>query len=124
MALIIADIVVGSLGFLLAYLLSRPPELRPLRLSQLILVPAGTILGFNLLAHARGLVGVANFENGTMYVAVTGFMGVLLAPNIAFHLGQRFCNFLDPQDWTPLVQEIKLRPIQRMIERDQYHEAL
>ncbi|MDB6067151.1 MAG: hypothetical protein JWR26_3359 [Pedosphaera sp.] len=124
MVLIIADIIVGLLGLLLAHYLSRPPELRTLRLSQLILVPAGTVIGFNLLVHARDGGGLGTSINTTAYVGVAGFMAVLLAPNIAFLCGQRFCDFLDPMDWTPLLQEIELRPIQRMIDRDQFHDAL
>jgi tetratricopeptide (TPR) repeat protein len=57
-------------------------------------------------------------------VGVLGFLVLLLAPNIAHLCGAGLSNLLDPQDWTPAEEEIALRPIQRLIDKDQFHPAL
>jgi len=121
---IISYIIVGSFGLLTAYLLSRPPELRPLRLSQLILVPTAMVGAFCLLPRHAGRADLGDLQNFVQYLAIAGVIALLLAPNIAFHLGIGLSNFLDPQDWTPIEEEIALRPIQKMIDRNQYQEAL
>lgn len=112
MGLILAYIVVGGIGLGIAHFFSRAPELRPMRLSQLILVPATMIFAFCLST------------NFITFIAAFGFLGLLLAPNIGFYCGQSLWDFLDPKDWVPLEAEIELGPILRMIEKDRYQEAL
>ncbi len=124
MAVLLAYGFVAAIGLLIAYVLSRAPELRPLRLSQLILVPAAMVCAVYLLPKRGGMSGLADVGNLLQYLAVAGFLALLLAPNLAHYCGVVFCNFLDPMDWTPLDEAIALRPIQKLIDRDQYHEAL
>ncbi len=121
---IVSYIVIAGIGLLIAYYLSRPPELQPLRLSQLILVPSSMVAAFHFLPHGSGRPDLGDLQNFIQYLAIAGFAAVLLAPNIAFHMGMGFSNFIDPQDWTPFEEEIALRPIQKMIDRNQYQEAL
>ena len=52
------------------------------------------------------------------------FLVLLLAPNIAYLCGVGLSNFLDPQDWTSAEEEIALRPIRRLIDKDNYRQAL
>jgi tetratricopeptide (TPR) repeat protein len=63
-------------------------------------------------------------EGFVYFLAVLIFLVLLLAPNIAYHCGAVVSNFLDPSDWTPTEEELALRPIRRLIEKDQYYEAL
>jgi tetratricopeptide (TPR) repeat protein len=58
------------------------------------------------------------------FLVVLIFLVLLLAPNIAHHCGAALSNFLDPQDWTPAEEEIALRPIRRLIDKDNYRQAL
>lgn len=124
MLLILTYIVIAGLGLLVAHLLSRAPELQPLRLSQLILVPTAMVGAFYLLPRHAGRYNLGDLQNFIQYLAIAGFIAMLLAPNIAFHFGAAVSNFLDPHDWTPWEEEIALRPIQKMIDRDQFQEAL
>ena len=124
MLLILTYITIAGLGLLVAHLLSRAPELQPLRLSQLILVPAAMMAGFYLLPRHAGRYNLGDLQNFIEYLAIAGFIAMLLAPNIAFHFGAAVSNFIDPHDWTPSEEEIALRPIQKMIDRDQFQEAL
>jgi len=121
---IFSYIVVAGIGLLIAHLLSRPPELHALRLSQLILVPAATVVGFYFLPVSGGRATLGDLGSFISYVGIMGFLALLLAPNIGYHFGMALSNFIDPLDWTPLEEEIALRPIQRMIDRSQYQEAL
>ena len=104
-------------GVLIAHFSSRAPELRSMRLSQLILVPCGFVLG----AFFSSIGGLPGF---VCFLAILLFLIILLAPNIAYHLGAGFSNFLDPHDWTPAEEELALRPIRRLIDKDQYNHAL
>jgi thioredoxin-like negative regulator of GroEL len=114
----------AGVGFALAYLLSRPEELRPLRLSQMVLVPTAFVMALALLPRHAGRPTLGDLQNFVQYLAVAGFTALLLAPNIAHYVGIGFSNFVDPQDWTPWEEEIALRPIQRLIDRDRFQEAL
>jgi len=112
---IFSYLLAAGVGLLIAHLLSRAPELRPMRLSQLILVPAGLAV---CVSFRGDMVGFVSF------LVVLGFLLVLLAPNISYYLGAGVTNFLDPQDWNATEEEIALRPIRRLIDKDQYHQAL
>jgi thioredoxin-like negative regulator of GroEL len=120
----ILSILAGGVGLLLAHLLSRPVELRRLRLSQLILVPVAMAGAVWFLPMHPGKFNLGDLQNFIQYLFIAAFVAVLLAPNIAYHVGIGFTNLIDPHDWTPLKEEIALRPIQRMIDREQYQEAL
>jgi len=89
--------------------------LRPLRLSQLIFVPASLVFCVSLQGDLPGFV---------CFLAVLGFLVVLLAPNLAYYGGVGLTSFLDPQDWTSAEAEIALAPIQRLIDKDHCHQAL
>jgi tetratricopeptide (TPR) repeat protein len=104
-------------GVLIAHFISRAPELRSMRLSQLIFVPCAMVLG----AFVSSIGGLAGF---VCFLAVLLFLIILLAPNIAYHFGAALSNFLDPHDWTPAEEEIALRPIRRLIDKDQNNQAL
>lgn len=121
---ILSYIIIGGVGLLIAHFLSRAPELRLMRLSQLILVPAILMFAFYLLPSSHGHPVISDIGGLMVFMATAGFLALLLGPNIAFHCGSALCGFLDPHDWTPLEEEIALRPIQRLIDRDQTQQAL
>jgi len=107
-------------GALLAWLLTRAPELRGWRLSQLLLVPGAFVLACWVLRQTGGR---PDMGAGIILIVIIVLTAFLLAPNIAFYCGAGLSNFLDPMDWTP-AEEIALRPIRRLIDRDQYYQAL
>jgi tetratricopeptide (TPR) repeat protein len=117
MSLILAYVLAAGAGVLIAHFISRASELRFMRLSQFILVPGALVL----CVYFSDIGGMMGF---TCFLAVLGFLAILLGPNIAYHCGAALSNFLDPHDWTPAEEEIALRPIQRLIDKDQYSEAL
>jgi len=121
---ILSYIIVGGIGLLIAHFLSRAPELRLMRLSQLILVPAILMFAFYLLPSSHGRPEITDIGGLMVFSAAAVLLGIVLGPNIAFHCGSALCGFLDPHDWTPLEEEIALRPIQRLIDRDQTQQAL
>jgi tetratricopeptide (TPR) repeat protein len=115
---ILAYVLAAVAGVVIAHFISRAPELRFMRLSQLILVPACFVAGVYCSSEVGGLMGFVFF------IAVLGVLVLLLAPNLAHLFGSGLSNLLDPQDWTPTEEEIALRPIQRLIDKDQFHPAL
>ncbi len=117
MSLTLSCVLAAGAGLLIAHFISRTTELRAMRLAQLVLVPGAFVLCV-LFSSAGGMEGFICF------LAVLGFLAILLAPNIAHFFGTTLSNFLDPHDWTPAEEEIALRPIRRLIDKDQYHEAL
>jgi tetratricopeptide (TPR) repeat protein len=119
----LAYIIAAGTGLLIAHWISRAPELRTMRLSQLIFVPVGMALCVYFLPEQGGSVAgdIGQFMG---FIAVLGFLIVLLIPNIAYIFGASLSNFLDPQDWTSLEEEIALRPIRRLIDKDQFNQAL
>jgi thioredoxin-like negative regulator of GroEL len=121
---ILMSILAAALGFTIAYFLSRAPELRPFRLSQLIFVPLAMVTALNLLPSAHGRYVAGDLQNFIYYVGVAGFVAVLMGPNIAHYCGLALSNFIDPHDWKPSEEEIDLRPVQRLIDREQHGEAL
>jgi tetratricopeptide (TPR) repeat protein len=120
---ILSYLAIAGLGLLLAWFLSRPPELHALRLSQFIFVPAG-IAGASYFLPKMGGAALGGLQNFIDYLALIAFLGLLLAPNIAYHCGVALVNLLDPYGWTPLEEELALRPIRRLIECDRNAEAL
>lgn len=113
------------LGIVLAYFASRAPELRPMRIAQFIFVP----IGFVICEHGIQLVKVAGDEIaavGALVVFLVGliFVIALLAPNIGYYIGAGFTNLIDPQDWTPEEEDIALRPIRQLIDRNNFRQAL
>jgi hypothetical protein len=118
----ISYIVAAGVGFLVAYFLTRAPELRRLRLVKLVLLPLAFAAAVSTLPDpANGYSSVGSLMG---FFVVLGFIGILLAPNIAFVFGAALSNLIDPQDWTPAEQEIALRPIIQLIDRDRYEDAL
>jgi tetratricopeptide (TPR) repeat protein len=93
-------------------------------LSQLILVPIAAVGAFYLLPRHTGRPTLGDLQNFVQYLAIAGFVALLLAPNIAYYFGMGISNLLDPHDWTPFEEEIALRPIQKLIDKDNYHDAL
>jgi tetratricopeptide (TPR) repeat protein len=116
-------ILAAGAGLLIAHFISNPPELRSMRLSQLIFVPVAMLLFVYFLPDESGS-STPSVGEFMCFLGVLGFLIVLLAPNIAYLCGATVSNFLDPQDWTSIDEEIALRPIRRLIEQDQYNQAL
>jgi thioredoxin-like negative regulator of GroEL len=121
---ILTYISAAGAGVLIAYFISRAPELRTMRLSQLIFVPAAMVLGVYFLPDASRPPGPGDIGNFMCFLGVLLLLILLLVPNIAFYLGVGLSNFLDNGDWTPTEEEIALRPIRHLIDKDRYHEAL
>lgn len=101
--------IVAGVGMVIAYLITRPEELRSLRLFQMLILPIAMLMC--VAGSMASILGVA-------------MLAVVVAPNIAFYFGVGLSNFLDPMDWTPLEEEIALRPIRLLIDRDNYRQAL
>jgi len=114
------DIVAAGAGALLAWLLTRAPELRGWRLSQMILVAGGFAAVSWLLRQTHGKPDMSADVAIILIIVLTAF---LLAPNIAFYCGVGLSNFLDPLDWTPAEEELALRPIRRLIDNDRFYQA-
>jgi tetratricopeptide (TPR) repeat protein len=102
-------LLAAGAGVLIAHFISRAPELRCMRLSQLVLVP---------------IVMVLCVAGGVLTVLGVVFLAFLVAPNIACYFGAGLSNFLDSYDWTPTEEEMALRPIRLLIDRDNYRQAL
>jgi tetratricopeptide (TPR) repeat protein len=111
-------------GVLIAHFVSRAPELRTMRLSQLIFVPAGMVVAVYFLQSGNGSSSVGGVAEFMCFLGVLGFLILLLAPNIAYLCGASLSNFLDPHDWPSGEEEIALRPIRLLIDKDQYSQAL
>ena len=47
-----------------------------------------------------------------------------MAPNLAYLFGAGVSNLVDPQNWTSDEEELALRPIHRLIDKDQFSQAL
>jgi tetratricopeptide (TPR) repeat protein len=118
---ILAYLIVAGAGMFIAWLLNRASELRNGRLSQIILVPGGLVL---ILWIVKQTGGRPDYIGGVAVVVIIVLLAFLLAPSIAYNLGIGLSNFLDPHDWTPAEEEIALRPIRRLIDSDQYDQAL
>jgi thioredoxin-like negative regulator of GroEL len=121
---ILVYLLAAGAGVLIAHFISRAPELRFMRLSQLIFVPAAMVLCVYFLPDGSGSSAAGDLGGLVCFVAVLGFLVLLLAPNMAHLCGAGLSNFLDPQDWTSADEEIALRPIRRLIDKDQFHPAL
>ncbi len=121
---ILMYVLAAGLGLLIAGLLSRAPELQPLRLSQLILVPLAMVAAIHFLPAPGGRYTMGDLGNFINYLGVAGFLALLLAPNIAHYCGVALTGFVDPHDWKPSEEGIELRPVQRLIDREAHAEAL
>ena len=108
-------------GALIAWMLTRAPELRGWRLSQMILVAGGFAAAGWLLRQTHGN---PDMGAGIILILIIVLTAFLLAPNLAFYVGAGLSDFLDPQDWTPAEEEIALRPIRRLIDNDRFYQAL
>jgi thioredoxin-like negative regulator of GroEL len=117
MHLTLAYLLAAGVGVLIAHFISRAPELRTMRLSQLVFVPAAMVLCvyFSASGDMAGFI---------CFLVVLIFLVLLLAPNIGYLCGMGLSNFLDPQDWTSSEEEIALRPIRRLIDKENYRQAL
>jgi tetratricopeptide (TPR) repeat protein len=121
---IFSYILAALAGALIAHFISRPPELRTMRLSQLIFVPAAMVLCVYFLPDGSGSSASGGVGEFICFLGVLGFLILLLAPNIAYLCGAGLSNLLDPQDWSSTEEEIALRPIRRLIDKDHYNQAL
>lgn len=121
---IISNIFAAAFGFVLVHFLTRAPELRPLRLVQSIFVPLLFMAAVSLLPDpATSPGGIAAVGQVIMFAAVIVLIGVIIAPNIGHICGSGLMDFLENADWTPLEEEIALRPIRQLIDKDQFQEA-
>ncbi len=118
---ILAYTVAAGVGALIAWLLTRAPELRGWRLSQLLLVPGAFVTACWVLRQTHGR---PDMGAGLVVISIIVFTAFLLSPNIAYYCGAGLSNFLDPMDWTPAEEEIALRPVRRLIDNDQFYQAL
>jgi tetratricopeptide (TPR) repeat protein len=121
---ILSYLLAAGAGVLIAHFISRPPELRSMRLSQLIFVPAAMVVCVYFLPGGGESSAVGGVGEFICFLGVLGFLVLLLAPNIAYLCGTGLSNLLDPQDWTSAEEEIALRPIRRLIDKDEYSQAL
>jgi len=121
---ILIYVLAAGTGVVMAHFISRAPEVRAWRPFQLVLVPAAMVLCVYSLPETRGTSESTAVGEVVCFVAMLVFLALLLGPNIAYHCGAALSNFLDPQDWTPAEEEIALRPIWRLIDKDQYYQAL
>ncbi|HUD46014.1 MAG TPA: hypothetical protein VMR33_04245 [Candidatus Baltobacteraceae bacterium] len=117
MSSVLSYILAAVAGVVIAHFISRAPEMRAMRLAQLVLIPGLLVM----CVYCSGIGGVGGFAS---FLAVLFFLVLLVAPSIAHHSGAVLSNFLDAYDWTPTEEEIALRPVRRLIEKDQYVEAL
>lgn len=120
---VLSYLVAAGVGVLIAHFISRAPELRSMRLSQLVFVPIAIVLCVYFLPET-GAATNADMGSFVCFLGCVGFLILLLAPNIAHHFGAGLSNFLDNYDWTPTEEEIALRPIRRLIDKDNYRQAL
>ncbi len=118
---VVVDIIAAGAGALIAWFLTRAPELRGWRVSQMALVAGGFATASWMLRQTHG---EPDMGAGIVLIVIIVLTAFLLAPNIAFYCGVGLSNFLDPLDWTPAEEEIALRPIRRLIDNDQYYQAV
>jgi tetratricopeptide (TPR) repeat protein len=118
----VAYVVVAGVGLLLAHVLTRDPDAGHLRFLKLVLVPAAFVAALAMLPKPG--VGAESIGSLMGFFVVMGFLAILLAPNIGHFFGAALSNFIDPQDWTPAEEEIALRPVVKLIDKDQFQDAL
>lgn len=116
---LVAYILVAAAGLVTAFLLTALPELRRLRFTQMVFVPIGFLAAFCQLPESSD-TGIGTLIG---FIVAVAFLGILLAPNIGYCCGAALAGFLDPQDWTPAEEEIALRPIVKLIDRNRYQDA-
>jgi thioredoxin-like negative regulator of GroEL len=108
-------------GLFLAYFLTGAPELRGLRLAQMIFLPLAFMAAWSVLPEpSQGYASVGALIG---FAAILVFIAALLAPNAGHYCGVFVANFLDPQDWASAEEEIALRPIVKLIDKDRFEEA-
>ncbi|HZM05665.1 MAG TPA: hypothetical protein VFC44_21905 [Candidatus Saccharimonadales bacterium] len=117
-------LLAAGAGVVIAHFLTRAPELRSMRLAQFVFIPAGMALGVYFLPESGKPSATGDIGGFICFLAVAGFLAVLLAPGITYYSGVGLSNLLDPQDWTPAEEEIALRPIRLLIDKDKYSQAL
>ena len=93
------------------------PEARKKCLIQLALVAAGTIL----CVYVGGLGG---FGGLAFVLAAVGFVMMLVVRNMSSFGASGLVGLLDRQDWTPGEEEIALRPVRLLIDKDNFRQAL
>ena len=121
---IVGYVIAAGIGGLIAHFISQPPELRSMRLSQLIFVPVGFVLCFYFLPDNSGGSPIGSVGEFVCFLGVLGFLIILIAPNLAYLFGAGISNLVDPQNWTSAEEELALRPIHRLIDKDQFSQAL
>ncbi len=120
----IFDVVLIAAGIGLAHLVSRAPELHRLRRIQAICFPVILLVGFGLLPFGSGRNALGDLACFTAFLVPVALMAILLAPSLAFNCGAGFVTFLDPPNWTPAHEEIRLGHVQKMIDHDRHQDAL
>jgi thioredoxin-like negative regulator of GroEL len=89
-----------------------------------VLVPATLVTCVYFLPEAGTPSGLEDLGRFVCFLGALGFLILLLAPNLGHFCGTAVSNFLDPQDWTSTQEEIALRPIRRLIARNEIPQAL
>jgi thioredoxin-like negative regulator of GroEL len=117
MAIPLSFLLGCATGVLLGRCIRCVPELRATHISQFVLVLCAMVLSVYVSSFG-GFAGL------TCVLAGVGFLIMLLVPNMAHYGGVGLTNILDPQDWTSTEEEIALRPIRRLIDKDNYRQAL
>lgn len=107
----------AGMGGLVTRVLNCAPEHRTRHLVQLALV----VVGAGLSIYVSSLAG---FQMITCTLVAVGFLLMLLVPNLSQLAGTTFFSLIDRPDWTPEDEEIALRPIRLLIDRDNYRQAL
>ncbi len=109
-------------GIIAAFVMTLPPDLHRFRFVQLVMVPTSLVaMHFLLLPIRAPATDVADF---IMYLPFMFIMAAMLGPNIAYYCARIVQSTLDPQDWTPLNEELAIAPIQQLIREDRYTAAL
>ncbi len=115
--------MVAGAGLLLAWFLTRAPELRFLRLAQFIFLPISFVAALAVLPEPSGHASVEDIGAFVMFLGIMGFIIILIVPNVSHLLGAAVCDLLETNDWSSENEEITLKPVQRLIDKDRYQDA-
>lgn len=107
----------GGAGVVLSRCLASVPEARRANFTQLVIV-LGSLAASIYVSSFAGMVTL------TCVLAGVGFIIMFLMRQVTNFGGTTFINLLDQQDWTPADEEIALRPIRQLVDRENYRQAL
>jgi tetratricopeptide (TPR) repeat protein len=110
-----------TVGLTIGFIGTMPSDLRRLRLMQMVLVPV--LLSGMYFQIPKGPLAVEDLLAFLLYLWPLGMLAALLAPNIAWFCGYGIQSAIDPQDWTSCDEEIVLKPVNQLIEREDYQAA-